>query len=509
MTLKTVLNSEPFFLTRNHHPHSPLSTPHSLLTTHHSLPLPTMKHLSIILLLLLHLQINAQDKISAYFESIRKNEAQLTAFFAGMPKGGDLHHHFSGSAWPDYLLAKAIKEDYWVELNSYTVATAAGKTGDWKKFSEVSDLNALKTAILQQWSVKNYHPASGPSENIFFDSFGKFDAIMDASVPEALLELKRRAKAENLNYLETQFIRPKFPLKITGNDSLNNRLRQAGAQKDTNYIFSVFDELIRRFDTGGAADTAIAFNERIHNQHQRLQLDDDSFTLRYQNFVLRFMEPVELFKHLYVNFVSADKSPLIVGVNIVSPEHGDVSMQDYWLHMAMYNYLHRKFPAVKYAMHAGELTSGLVAPEELTWHINEAVRFAAAHRIGHGVDMAWEKNSRSLLAYMKQQQVAVEINLSSNEFILGVKENQHPISLYYTAGVPITISTDDAGILRTSITQQYILLAKRYPFISYRAIKEMVYNSIRYSFIGDEKEKKALIKNLDQRFADFEKTYSK
>jgi adenosine deaminase/adenosine deaminase CECR1 len=162
---------------------------------------------------------------------------------------------------------------------------------------------------------------------------------------------------------------------------------------------------------------------------------------------------------------------------------------------------------VKYAMHAGELTSGLVAPEELTWHINEAVRFAGANRIGHGVDMAWEKNSRSLLAYMKQQKVGVEINLSSNEFILGVKEDQHPITLYYKAGVPITISTDDAGILRTSITQQYVLLAKRYPFIPYKAIKEMVYNSIRYSFIEEDKVKTILIQALDRRFAFFEKNY--
>lgn len=466
-----------------------------------------MKPFPILVLLLFHLHTQAQDKISAYFESIRENEAQLTAFFAGMPKGGDLHHHFSGSAWPDYLLAKAIKEDYWVELNSYTVAITAGKTGNWKKFSEVSDLYALKTAILQQWSVKNYHPAAGPSENIFFDSFGKFDAIMDASIPDALLELKRRAKAENLSYIETQFIRPKFTLKINNSDSLNKKLRQAAAQKDSQFIFALFDELIHRFDTAGAADTALAFNERISRQHQLLQMDDDSFTMRYQNFVLRFMEPVELFKHLYVNFISAGKSPLIVGVNIVSPEHGEVSMQDYWLHMAMYNYLHRRFPDVKYALHAGELTSGLVAPEELTWHINEAVRFAGASRIGHGVDMAWEKDSRSLLAYMKKEQIAVEINLSSNEFILGVKEDRHPFSLYYKAGVPITISTDDAGILRTSITQQYVLLAKRYPFIPYKAIKAMVYNSIRFSFIEEDKVKTKLIQELDRRFAAFEKAY--
>lgn len=466
-----------------------------------------MNKFILILFLATSITLHAQDKVSAHFESIRKNEAQLTAFFAGMPKGGDLHHHFSGSAWPDYLLAKAIKENYWIELNSYTVATTAGNTGNWKKFSEVSDLNALKTAILQQWSVKHYHPALGPSENIFFDSFGKFDAIMDASVPDALLELKHRAKTENLSYIETQFIRPKFPLKITDSDNLNSRLRIAASQKDTNLIYSVFTGLIRQFDAGGAADTADAFNGRISEQHERLKLDDESFTLRYQNFVLRFMEPVELFKHLYVNFISADKSPLIVGVNIVSPEHGEVSMQDYWLHMAMYNYLHRRFPDVKYALHAGELTSGLVAPEELTWHINEAVRFAGASRIGHGVDMAWEKDSRSLLAYMKKEQIAVEINLSSNEFILGVKEDRHPISLYYKAGVPITISTDDAGILRTSITQQYVLLAKRYPFIPYKAIKAMVYNSIRFSFIEEDKVKTKLIQELDRRFAAFEKAY--
>ena len=36
---------------------------------------------------------NAND----YFERIRNNSAELTAFFSEMPKGGDLHHHYSGS----------------------------------------------------------------------------------------------------------------------------------------------------------------------------------------------------------------------------------------------------------------------------------------------------------------------------------------------------------------------------------------------------------------------------
>lgn len=467
-----------------------------------------MKPFSLFLFLLFSITTLSQDRISRYLDSIRNNEALLTAFFAAMPKGGDLHHHFSGSAWPDYLLVKAIREDYWVDLNSYTVAKTASGKGTWKKFSAISDLNAVRTAILQHWSVKNYHPAEGPAETIFFDSFGKFDAIMDAAVPESLLELKQRAIAENLSYIETQFLRPVFPQQLPESDSLNTLLRKAAAAKDTGFLFRKFDTLIQLFDTGGAADTAAAFTEKISRLHHNLRLDDAQFTIRYQQFVLRFMEPVELFKHLYVNFLVADKSPLIVGVNIVSPEHGEVSMQDYWLHMAMYNYMHRRFPAVKYAMHAGELTTGLVAPEELTWHIREAVRFAGAARIGHGVDIAWENNSRALLSYMKKQGVAVEINLSSNEFILGVKEDRHPISLYYQAGVPICISTDDAGILRTSITQQYILLAKRYPFIAYKTIRQFVYNSVEFAFIEEPGIKARLKKELDRKFRIFEQSFN-
>jgi hypothetical protein len=36
-------------------------------------------------------------------------------------------------------------------------------------------------------------------------------------------------------------------------------------------------------------------------QHRNdLKIDNERFTMRYQNFVLRFMEPVDLFKNLVV-----------------------------------------------------------------------------------------------------------------------------------------------------------------------------------------------------------------
>jgi adenosine deaminase len=244
---------------------------------------------------------------------------------------------------------------------------------------------------------------------------------------------------------------------------------------------------------------------KLENFHKSLNLDDDSFTLRFQNAFYRLKNPSYIFADLMVAFISSNQSPLINGVNIVGQEDSEVAMNDYWLHMQMYNFLSKKFPNAKNALHAGELTLGVVKPEELTWHINEAVMVAMAKRIGHGIDLPFEKNTFALMKKMKEEQIAVEINLTSNEFILNVKNDEHPISLYHQYGVPIVISTDDAGILRTNLTEQYVLLAKRYPEFSYSEIKQLVFNSIRFSFIEDENLKKALLRKLETAFVEFEK----
>jgi hypothetical protein len=60
--------------------------------------------------------------------------------------------------------------------------------------------------------------------------------------------------------------------------------------------------------------------------------------MRYQNFVLRFMEPVDLFKNLVVAFISADSSQLMAGVNIVSPE--ERNLYERLLQMVMFKYCH-------------------------------------------------------------------------------------------------------------------------------------------------------------------------
>jgi len=455
-------------------------------------------------------QIGFSQSAESYLEKIRNNEALLTAFFQQMPKGGDLHHHFSGSIYAEPLLERAIAEDFYLNLETLAVSKTKPEKGNWERFSSLKDkLPFYEQQIMQTWSVKDYN-GSVPSDDQFFDSFMKFEPTIKGHFAEGMLELKKRAIAENVSYIETQLSTIPCDMNVSDLTDFNARLRQASSQKDEKAVLKLLDGLYKSIQKKDAKKYADDFNNNfLAKLHKDLKIDDERFTMRYQNFVLRFMEPVDLFKNLVIAFTSSNESKLTAGVNIVSPEHGENSMKDYWLHMVMFKYCNSKFPDVKYTLHAGELTLGLVQPEELTWHINDAIYIAGAKRIGHGVDIAYEANSYDLLKYMSKNIIPIEINLVSNEFILKVKENRHPFTLYKEFNVPIVISTDDAGILRSNMTEQYVLLAKRYPDVSYAAIKQYVYNSINYSFIQDEAVKKQLVKDLDNRFKTFEAKFSK
>lgn len=446
------------------------------------------------------------QKVEDYFESIRSNPARLTVFFSEMPKGGDLHHHYSGSVYAETYLDYVIANNYFINLRTLAVKETAD-TG-FVRFASLSKpaLSAAKQSILQKWSVKDYNGVSYPSDKLFFETFPNFNIASSKTFDEGLTEIKNRAKLENVSYIETMFTSIKAGINLDRFDGQRRLIEQYYPARNRKELEPVLEQLFIALSGDVSLKKSVrAFNNELAERHERLHLDDSSFTLRYQNYVVRVTnDPVELFKNLLVAFESASQSKLIVGVNIVAPEDDEVSMKYYWLHMQLFRFLGARYPGVKYSMHAGELALGMVKPEELTWHINAAVRDARAHRIGHGVDLPYETDAYGLLDYMSTNGIAVEINLFSNEFILKVKDDHHPLMLYKQFNVPIVISTDDAGVLRSNLIHQYVLLATRYKALSYSDIKQMVFNSIKYSFIEEEPLKKALTRDLEKRFRNFE-----
>lgn len=446
---------------------------------------------------------NLEQLTSEYFESIKGNHAALRQFFTAMPKGGDVHNHLTGSAYAETYFELAAKKGMYV--NPKTGRLYAQKPMEVETIQlskDMDDLHNHRMALIDKWSIRNFQPYKyplGPDE-YFFGTFGLLSALTgDAENLACLMhELKVRAVKENVQYLEVMATSPVVPTNCFLDeyyDTYDEQLKEC--VKNGTYdepLKSVLNDILKLFDTNADA-TAEAYLDSIRtldrqsNQSDHCDVDTSNVVCRYQGYSSRGSEPLKVFAQLYVvhKACAKDSDNLLVGCNIVAAENGEKSMLYYRLHMEMFAALATKFHTVKTSLHAGELTLGLGRPEHLTYHIRQAVKTAKAHRIGHGVDLPFEQNSDELLKAMKEK-IPVEINLTSNEFILGVKDTEHPITLYHKAGIPIIISTDDPGILRTSLTEQYTLAALRYGF-SYKEIKEFVKNSITYSFLPDHQEK--------------------
>ena len=124
-------------------------------------------------------------------------------------------------------------------------------------------------------------------------------------------------------------------------------------------------------------------------------------------------------------------------------------------------------------------------PEGLKFHIREAVELGHAERIGHGVDVMQETDPRGLLHEMAGRHVMVEINLTSNDAILGVVPPHHPLPEYRAAHVPVALSTDDEGVSRIDLTHEYVRAAMEYG-LGYLDLKAMARTSLEHSFLPGE-----------------------
>jgi adenosine deaminase/adenosine deaminase CECR1 len=268
---------------------------------------------------------------------------------------------------------------------------------------------------------------------------------------------------------------------------------------------AALDALLR--DAVGTLDGDAKFRQNVSDFVNLVDtaaagIDDDQFTMRYQTYVVRLLPPSLVFSSMLAGFEAAARDNRIVGVNIVGQESQMVSMRDYLLHMKMFRFLKARYPKVRTALHAGELALGDVRPEDLKYHIDQALAIAGADRIGHGVDLAHETNVIAIMKRMREKAIPVEINLTSNAFINGVQGEDHPITLLRRYGVPYVISTDDAGVTRHDLSHEYVLFASRYK-PAYAEVKKASYDSIRYSFLA-EADKARLLRQLDARFARFE-----
>lgn len=422
---------------------------------------------------------------AALFDTVAAQPARLRVFLQAMPKGGDLHNHLWGQPTAEQFMAWGGDAGLCVSRTQLAIMACTEKDSVPAKDLGRRD-EKLYSMMIESLSNRGRAQGLGVNDitghDDFFDTFDRFAPAAIAAPGLMLASARSSAARGNVSYLELMqnpgamvqvgLMAEKTPLERQEFDAAFARIAPM--------LPALIASATAEMDEMEAASTQV-----LGCATQKPYRGACAVTVRFQPFALRSQAPAYVFGQLALAFALVEKDPRFVGVNIVAPEDGAVAIADFDLHMAMFRYFSAKHPGVKKALHAGELDLGLVTPAALDHHIRRSVEVAGASRIGHGVAIAYEKDAPELLARMARDRIAVEINLTSNDTILGVKGARHPLALYRAAGVPVMLSTDDEGVSRSDMTNEY-LRAVTEQGLRYADLKAMARASLEYSFLpGD------------------------
>jgi adenosine deaminase len=463
--------------------------------------------------------------IQAFADAQAQGEPALYALLRDMPKGGDLHMHLSGAVYAETFIKDAAADGMCVDVKALSLlknpmaakagagkgtATAPQCPKDSVAAASVFANQRLYDQLVNSFSMRSYFPTPGFSgHDQFFATFDRDDPQHDGGARhggEWLDEVATRAAGQNEQYLEVM----QTPSTATGaafglgnkfgwpataagtaagtlaNDPLGDATGTSKAELSALRTKLLASGL--REEAAGERkelDGAMAERERIEHCGQADAKADCAVKIRWLYQVLRAFPPQVVFAQTLIGFELANADPEVVGINFVQPEDAILSMSEYNRQMHMLDYLHSVYPRVHITLHAGELALGLVPPAGLKFHIREAIDVGHAERIGHGVDVMNENDGAYLMRMMAKRHVMVEINLTSNDVILGVKGDEHPLEAYLAAGVPVALSTDDEGVSRIDLTHEYVRAAMEH-HLGYLDLKAMARTSIEHSFLpGD------------------------
>jgi adenosine deaminase len=406
----------------------------------------------------------------------RMSAAELTAFTQAYPKGGELHNHIGGSVFPEQALAWAVEDGFCVDVVALAIRAAC--TGDnLRPAAAVAADEALRSALFDSLTVRKPGFAGRSGHDQFFTAFGRM-AFRPGRSGDMLAIWMDDLARQNTFYVE---------MMVTPQGGQSRALgARTGWKGDVAATRDAIAPGIAALVAAARAETD-AMEARAR---QLLQCGTPAarpgcdVTVRYLVQALRIGPPEQTLAQLQlgVALIAADRR--WVGLQLVAPEDSADALRHYGLHMQMVGVLTDRGRLAPAALHAGEPSLDLVTPKDLSHHVADAVRIAGARRIGHGTDLPHETGAEALLAEMAAKGVLVEINLSSSAAILQIDPKDHPVHWMRQRGVPVSLSTDDAGILRIDLAHEYATYARA--GAAYEDLKRSARNALAFSFLAGE-----------------------
>lgn len=399
-----------------------------------------------------------------------------------MPKGGDLHNHLSGAAFPDWWYDAALAEkargyEYYTKVRIENCRDYGGNEYGGlayylmfrnimgSQYEQLSDCEKREYKRLENLTVDEkaawmdsirLDKAHEGRDEFFHTHWQRLFALLRNPWIQAEI-LYRNMKAfgdESLAYLEIMV-------------AVRGFRRPDGSVISPNETADILRERLRQKD---AIDTGV--------------------TVRFQIAILRFRPNAEDDLRRVYKFVH-DNSDIFVAVNMVGREDDD---RGYPLRfLPTMRDLRRQYGGVNLSIHAGEVD----APN---FHVRDTL-LLGADRIGHGLNLITDDDAMRL---MRHGPYLVEINLISNLLLHYIDDYaQHPFPEYLRTGIPVALSTDDRGMWGSTMTDEFYVAVTEFN-LSWEEVGQLGRNSLAHAFVSPEL-KQELLARYDSDISRFER----
>lgn len=414
---------------------------------------------------------------------VSATKEDLYRFLYNMPKGGDLHNHLSGAAFSDWWYDEALAQ----EANGYRYYT---KT-------------TIKNCRPYGTDAYGGDPYLLLFRNIQAHNYAKLSEC-ERSEYKPLADLNRGEKRGWLHSIELdQPHEGRNEFFGTHWQRLNDIYRNPHLMAELLILnMAAFGrEGLVYLETMNGAFSQLKADGRIYSPEETLDIfasrlaEQDAkatgVTVRFQESILRFVPNAEQDLRTLYDFVVRNPQ-YYVSVNMVGREDDDAGHPRRFLKTLRELRISHNVPL---AIHGGEV-------DEPNDHVRDTLLLGAL-RIGHGLNLITDDDTMRLMRYGPY---LVEINLISNMLLSYFSDiSQHPFPEYLRTGIPVALSTDDRGMWRSNMTDEFYVAVKEFN-LTWDEILMLSRNSLKHGFM-DGATKAALLTGFNGRMAKFEKSF--
>lgn len=443
------------------------------------------------------------------FELRRKNHYEAHDFFAKFP-AGELHGHFEGTVWAeDYVdglqgeVMRTSKEIY-LDRRTLMPSKERDKEGTSVQISQLGKNESLLKAFQEALSVeagdKGQESLTGATR--FFEVCDRIEKTRSL-IPESelLWYVMRAAREANLVYQELFIELVTKPVEHEWKREFRRLFKAHTNIENADAIQPILESAVERL-AAWVEEFVHSYIEKLDTCCQKVgaRLSPDNpqpitslesvVPTRFHIQVMRTLSIPQFFAECLGAIHLQKRDPRVVCLQIVGPECHPKSIKLFQHQLTAVDFLVRKYSTeespVRVSWHAGEFTRKAMTPAQAKGRIRDSIDKGHATSIGHGVSLDRTYGMNELLKIMKAKGIPVHICLTANAIMLGIEGKDHPFLIYYKNGVPCTFNSDDGGIFREGLTDQFVRASRDFPELNYEDMVKIAMNSITYSYLPGE-----------------------